>query len=76
LPQRKQDLHPYGASFDSKKVSEILKMKNSIFICTASSSEVWCNSLPGQDQIFHIPCQFFSNSFQIHLEDTRHWLEK
>jgi len=48
-----------------------LKMKNSILICTASSSEVWCNLLPGQDQIFHIPCQFFRNLFPNPAR--RHW---
>jgi hypothetical protein len=38
-------------------------------MCAASSSEVWCNSLPGQDHIFNIPCQCFPNSFKIQLEE-------
>jgi len=50
--------------------------EKSILICTASSLEVWCSSLPGQNQIFHILCQFFPKSFQIQLEDTGHWLEE
>ena len=29
-----------------------------------------------KDQIFHIPCKFFPNSFKIQLEDTGHWLEE
>jgi len=53
-----------------------LIMKNSILICTASSSEVWYNSLPGQDQIFHIRCQFFPYSFQIQLKHTGHGIEE
>jgi len=52
------------------------KMKHSILIRTASSLEVWCSSLPGQDQTFHNQCQFFPNSFQVQLEDTGHWLEE
>jgi len=42
-------------------------MKKSILICTARSLELWCSSLPGQDQITRIPCQFFS------YPARRHW---
>jgi len=69
LPQRKQGLHSNGAPFDSKKVSGIWRWKPLILMCAASSSEVWCNSLPGQDHIFNIPCQCFPNSFKIQLEE-------
>ena len=55
LPQRKQGLQPSGAPLDSKKASGIWR----------------CNLLPGQDQIFHIPCQFFRNFFPNPAR--RHW---
>jgi len=38
--------------------------------------KVWCSSLAQQDEISYMPYQFFSNSFQIQLEDTGHWLQE
>jgi len=52
-----------------------LKMKNSNLICTATSLEVWCSSIPGQDHIlltaFPILFKSRSNTLNIGSRSTQ-----